>query len=88
MGNLLFSLFYKRCTRTNILSFFYVILYLLLIIVTSFHELPDAVCEECFQLCAKVHMHHILDLFIVCRSVSTCYIFEWSKNVVIRQGEI
>jgi len=61
-GDLLFSLFYKRNT-----IIFYVIPYLLHIVVTLVHKLPDAICEECFQLHVKQCMHCVLDLFIVCK---------------------
>jgi len=42
------------------------------------YKLPEAICEECFQLYMKPHMHHV---FNVCK-------LAWSKKTVIRRGKI
>jgi len=69
--NILFSLFYKRRTRTYMLLFYIVIPWLLHIFITSVHELAGAICEECFQVHMKSCMYCTFDLFIICKSLST-----------------
>jgi len=39
-------------------------------LLLSVHDFPDAICEECFHLCRKLHMHCILDIFIFCKLAS------------------